>query len=106
MASPGDSIPVGTLSAIATTTCLYLAVIWLYGCSVSNSVLINDKLVVVSMAWPSQYVVNVGIIMSSVGACMQSLTGAPRLLAAIANDGIIPPLRYFVSLLQSGRVLT
>jgi potassium/chloride transporter 4/5/6 len=29
------------------------------------------------------------------GAALQSLTGAPRLLAAIANDDILPILNYF-----------
>jgi potassium/chloride transporter 4/5/6 len=41
------------------------------------------------------WVVQVAIILSTLGAALQSLTGAPRLLAAIANDDIIPVLKYF-----------
>lgn len=36
-----------------------------------------------------------GIILSTLGAALQSLTGAPRLLAAIANDHILPVLNCF-----------
>lgn len=41
------------------------------------------------------WVVQVAIVLSTLGAALQSLTGAPRLLAAIANDDIIPVLKYF-----------
>ena len=37
----------------------------------------------------------IGIILSSLGAGLQSLTGAPRLLQAIANDNLMPFLRPF-----------
>ena len=36
--------------------------------------------------------VNVGIVMSCVGAGLQALTGAPELLNAIARDDIMPIL--------------
>lgn len=47
------------------------------------------------VAWPIPTIVYVGIILSTLGAALQSLTGAPHLLAAIANDDILPILRYF-----------
>lgn len=53
------------------------------------------RLLTASIAWPVPWVVQVGIILSTLGAALQSLTGAPRLLAAIANDDIIPVLKYF-----------
>jgi solute carrier family 12 (potassium/chloride transporter), member 4/6 len=40
-------------------------------------------------------VIYIGIILWTLGAALQSLTGAPRLLAAIANDDILPVLHYF-----------
>ena len=40
-------------------------------------------------------VVQLGIILSSLGAGLQSLTGAPRLLQAIANDNLMPVLTPF-----------
>ena len=47
------------------------------------------------MAWPSEWVVLIGSFLSTVGAGLQSLTGAPRLLQAIAKDNIIPFLSVF-----------
>ena len=95
LATPSKSIPLGTLAAIALTTFLYVVVVWLYGLVVAHDVLIEEKLVVALVAWPSPIIVKLGIIMSCVGAALQSLTGAPRLLAAIASDGALPVLAAF-----------
>ncbi|GKA22653.1 hypothetical protein Tco_0708615 [Tanacetum coccineum] len=40
-------------------------------------------------------IIYIDIILSTLGAALQSLTGAPRLLATIANDDILPVLNYF-----------
>jgi potassium/chloride transporter 4/5/6 len=94
LANPSKDIPIGTIGAIVTTTVIYLVVVLLMGTSLSNEYLKEDKLAFASVAWPP-VLVNIGIVLSSVGAGMQSLTGAPRLLAAIANDGAIPFLDGF-----------
>ncbi|GIY83782.1 solute carrier family 12 member 4 [Caerostris extrusa] len=47
------------------------------------------------MSWPHPMVVIIGSFLSTVGAGLQSLTGAPRLLQAIAKDQIIPFLKFF-----------
>ncbi|KAK8959121.1 Cation-chloride cotransporter 1 [Platanthera guangdongensis] len=52
-------------------------------------------LLTAEVAWPVPAIVYVGIILSTLGAALQSLTGAPRLLAAIAIDDILPVLKYF-----------
>ena len=92
--NPSKDIPIGTVGAILTTTMIYLVVVYLMGSILSNEYLKDDKLAFASIAWPP-VLVNIGIVLSSVGAGMQSLTGAPRLLAAIANDGAIPFLNTF-----------
>lgn len=56
---------------------------------------IGGKLVVANMAWPNQWVILIGSFLSTLGAGLQSLTGAPRLLQAIAKDEIIPFLAPF-----------
>lgn len=56
---------------------------------------IGGKLVVANIAWPNQWVILIGSFLSTLGAGLQSLTGAPRLLQAIAKDGIIPFLAPF-----------
>ncbi|ETE64835.1 Solute carrier family 12 member 4 [Ophiophagus hannah] len=56
---------------------------------------VNKNLVVGTLAWPTPWVIVIGSFFSTCGAGLQSLTGAPRLLQAIAKDNIIPFLRVF-----------
>ncbi|XP_053475007.1 solute carrier family 12 member 6-like isoform X1 [Ictalurus furcatus] len=96
------SIPIGTILAILTTSLVYLSSVVLFGACVKG-VLLRDKfgdsvkgnLVVGTLAWPSPWVIVIGSFFSTCGAGLQSLTGAPRLLQAIAKDNIIPFLRVF-----------
>ena len=75
LANPGKSIPKGTIGAITITTLIYLSVVWLFGCFISNQALKTDKLIVIAVTFPHELVVKIGIIMSSVGAALQCLTG-------------------------------
>lgn len=54
---------------------------------------VNKNLVVGTLSWPSPWVIVIGSFFSTCGAGLQSLTGAPRLLQAIAKDNIIPFIR-------------
>lgn len=56
---------------------------------------IGGKLVVANIAWPNEWVILIGSFLSTLGAGLQSLTGAPRLLQAIAKDDVIPFLSPF-----------
>ncbi|KAK6796334.1 hypothetical protein RDI58_004035 [Solanum bulbocastanum] len=89
------SIPIGTLAATLTTSALYLVSVLFFGSVATRDKLLTDRLLTASIAWPFPAIVYVGIILSTLGAALQSLTGAPRLLAAIANDDILPVLNYF-----------
>eukprot|EP00249_Psilotum_nudum_P010981 c22889_g1_i1 orf=423-3326(-) len=89
------SIPKGTLSAIAATTALYLISVFMFGAVATREEILTNRLLTATVAWPVPAVVQIGIILSTLGAALQSLTGAPRLLAAIANDDILPILKYF-----------
>ena len=53
------------------------------------------------MAWPHPKVIEIGSILSTVGAGLQSLTGAPRLLQSIAKDETIPFLKPMAVLSKS-----
>ena len=55
-----------------------------YGNSIGGSMIIGN------VAFPHPKVIEVGSLLSTFGAGLQSLTGAPRLLQSIAKDGIIP----------------
>uniref|UniRef100_A0A1D1XEN2 Cation-chloride cotransporter 1 n=1 Tax=Anthurium amnicola TaxID=1678845 RepID=A0A1D1XEN2_9ARAE len=89
------SIPIGTLAATLTTSLLYLISVLLFGALASREELLTNRLLTAEVAWPVPAIIYVGIILSTLGAALQSLTGAPRLLAAIANDDILPVLKYF-----------
>nr|XP_020469031.1 solute carrier family 12 member 7-like isoform X2 [Monopterus albus] len=96
------SIPVGTIMAILTTSFFYISCVILFGACIEGVVL-RDKFgfsvkktpVIGALAWPSPWVIVIGSFFSCSGAGLQSLTGAPRLLQAIARDGIIPFLQVF-----------
>uniref|UniRef100_A0A3Q3GXX2 Solute carrier family 12 member 7b n=1 Tax=Labrus bergylta TaxID=56723 RepID=A0A3Q3GXX2_9LABR len=79
------SIPIGTILAIATTS--FICILSLFGTLISD-LLSNRRskrnLVIGTLSWPSPWVIVIG-----------SLTGAPRLLQAIARDGIVPFLQVF-----------
>ncbi|XP_042615297.1 solute carrier family 12 member 6-like isoform X1 [Cyprinus carpio] len=96
------SIPIGTILAILTTSLVYLSCVLLFGSCVEGVVLrdkfgdsVKGNLVVGTLSWPSPWVIVIGSFFSTCGAGLQSLTGAPRLLQAIAKDNIIPFLRVF-----------
>uniref|UniRef100_A0A8C5AJQ6 Solute carrier family 12 member 5b n=1 Tax=Gadus morhua TaxID=8049 RepID=A0A8C5AJQ6_GADMO len=97
------SIPIGTIAAITTTSLVcILSVVILFGACIEGVVLrdkfgegVNGNLVIGTLAWPSPWVIVIGSFFSTCGAGLQSLTGAPRLMQAIAKDGLVPILRIF-----------
>ncbi|KAM6918662.1 solute carrier family 12 member 7 isoform 2-T2 [Xenentodon cancila] len=96
------SIPIGTILAILTTSFIYISFVVLFGACIEGVVLrdkfgdsVNKTPVIGVLAWPSPWVIVIGSFFSCCGAGLQSLTGAPRLLQAIARDGIIPFLQVF-----------
>uniref|UniRef100_A0AAY4AS63 Solute carrier family 12 member 7a n=1 Tax=Denticeps clupeoides TaxID=299321 RepID=A0AAY4AS63_9TELE len=91
------SIPIGTILAIATTSIIYISCVLLFGASIEGVVLrdkfgesVKSSLVLGTLAWPSKWVIIIGSFFSCCGAGLQSLTGAPRLLQAIARDKLMP----------------
>jgi potassium/chloride transporter 4/5/6 len=70
---PQASIPVGTLSAIALTSTLYLVSVLLYGSVASREYLLSERLMSAKVAWPAEEVVSLGITLSTLGAGLQSL---------------------------------
>ena len=94
LSDPARSIPAGTLAAIGTTTFIYIFTVWLFGITIANSTMKENKLVVADIAYPSGFIVKIGIIMSSIGAALQCMSGAKSLLAAIALDDSMSFLRF------------
>lgn len=90
------SIPLGTLLAVAVTSTVYLSTVVMFGATVHGAVLrdkygvsIGGKLIMSQLSWPSPWVILIGALMSTVGAGLQALTAAPRLLQAVAKDDVL-----------------
>ncbi|XP_060553505.1 solute carrier family 12 member 4-like isoform X2 [Ruditapes philippinarum] len=96
------SIPGGTLAAVLSTSAVYLSCVLFFAAGIEGDLLrdklgesIGGGLVIAYTAWPTKWMVLIGSFLSTIGAGLQSINGAPRLLYAIANDNIIPFLRVF-----------
>ncbi|KAJ6666090.1 hypothetical protein lerEdw1_000994 [Lerista edwardsae] len=92
------------ISLASLTECMRsdFSCVLLFGACIEGVVLrdkygdaVNRNLVVGTLSWPSPWVIVIGSFFSTCGAGLQSLTGAPRLLQAIAKDNIIPFLWVF-----------
>lgn len=57
-------------------------------------------------SWPTKYLTIVAIILSSTGAGLQCLAGAPRLLEAISEDDNLPCFRIFKNSIKRIILLT
>ncbi|CAD5228337.1 unnamed protein product [Bursaphelenchus xylophilus] len=109
---PAVAIPLGTIGAQLTTSIAYIFGTAFFGMTVSE-MFIRDKygesamgkMIVAELAVPVPIVILIGCLASTIGAGMQSLTGAPRILQAIASDEVIPFLRMFKSTDRRGEPL-
>lgn len=109
LADAQNSIPRGTIGAQLTTSFVYLSSVVLFG-STFNNVFIRDKfgestggqLAVTQIAWPHPHIILIGGLLSTIGAALQSLVGAPRVLQGIAKDDIIPIFKPFAKLSSRG----
>jgi amino acid transporter len=97
---PGRSIPRGTLASIALTAMVYVAVALVLAGSQSREQLLDDVFVMGTAArWT--WLVAAGIVAATLSSALSSMMGAPRVLQALARDGVFPSLRSFQ--LGSGR---
>lgn len=93
---PSKSIPKGTVAAHLTTTIGYFVFALLFAIVARTYVLLDEDIIFVAeVSWPFKFVVHTGIILSSLGAALQSLAGSPKVLMAIAGDNLIPFLKIF-----------
>ncbi|XP_052817095.1 solute carrier family 12 member 7-like [Mya arenaria] len=96
------SIPTGTIAAVLSTSAVYLSLTLGFASCIEGD-LLRDKLgeslgggmVVAYIAWPTKWMVLIGAFLSTIGAGLQSINTAPRLLYAISKDGIVPFLKVF-----------
>ncbi|CAH1776028.1 unnamed protein product [Owenia fusiformis] len=91
--NPSRDIPVGTLSAVGVSTVLYLAFGVVLGATCDRTYLQHDymiaeKVSILGVLWLA------GLYISSVSSCMGALYGSPRILQSIANENVIPVMKF------------
>ncbi|MGD1902906.1 MAG: Na-K-Cl cotransporter [Geitlerinemataceae cyanobacterium] len=86
---PSKSIPTGTLGAIATGYVIYMALPLLLAGRADSETLLNNPLVMRDVAvWGDAILL--GIWGATLSSALGSILGAPRVLQALARDGVLP----------------
>lgn len=86
---PTKSIPVGTLAAVATGYLIYMGLPVLLATRVDAATLIEDSLVMKQMALWGPTILW-GVWGATLSSALGSILGAPRVLQALARDGVLP----------------
>ncbi len=94
---PGKSIPKGTLAAIGTGYAIYMVLPIVLGLRASAPALIEDPLIMRRMSWWGDAIL-IGVWGATLSSAVGSLLGAPRVLQALARDGVLPPAFHFLGL--------
>ena len=91
---PGHSIPRGTLAAIAVGYAIYMVLPLFLAARADSDSLIRDPLIMQRMAlWGPAILI--GVWGATLSSAVGSILGAPRVLQALARDGVLPqPLRW------------
>ena len=94
-------IPRGTLAAIGVSSIIYLALCYWVAKVGSPEELINNYTIAIDKAW-WQPAVLLGLLAATFSAALSSLVGAPRILVALAQDGVVPQGRWIAKLSNNG----
>ncbi|MFW5722862.1 MAG: amino acid permease [Desulfohalobiaceae bacterium] len=87
--NPRKAIPIGTLSAIAISLVVYLALAWWLAVSAPTEELTSNYTVMIDRAaWGPA--VLAGLLGATFSSALSSLVGAPRILQALAEHRIMP----------------
>ena len=86
---PSRSIPVGTLAAIGTGYIIYMSIPILLNMWADPKTLVAEPLVMQRMAILGEAIV-VGVWGATLSSAIGSILGAPRVLQALARDGVLP----------------
>lgn len=86
---PRRSIPVGTMAAIAISYVIYMALAyWLATSASPDELRSNYTIMIDKAAWGPAVVA--GLLGATFSSALASIVGAPRILKALAEHGIIP----------------
>jgi amino acid transporter len=82
-------IPFGTISAIVVGLIVYIGLAVFLSYTVNHNLLVNDPNVLFRISWIPQLVI-AGILGATLSSALGSIMGAPRIMQAVAKDGIAP----------------
>ncbi|CAM6087999.1 unnamed protein product [Calypogeia fissa] len=114
LARPEKSIPAGTIGAVMISVVMYMSYMGLWAAVGTRDYLLGrapdgtkrghgqNLEVVNDVAFPLAILTQLGIIVASMAQALQCLITSPRLLQAIANDGVIPFLRRLSKTSKTG----
>jgi amino acid transporter len=96
---PVRSIPIGTLAAVGTGYLIYMSLPILLAMRSDAATLIAEPLIMEQIALWSPAIL-LGVWGATLSSAIGSMLGAPRVLQALARDGVLP---RWLSFLSSGR---
>ena len=93
------SLPFGTMLACILSNIVYVAIAWILGSTClrdggAYGGMFGDSILMIRIAVWGPLVI-VGIFASTMSSALATLVGAPRILKAVCDDGLFPPLEYF-----------
>jgi len=87
--NPTRSIPLGTFSAIGVGYLIYMILPVLLAQRADADTLIENPLIMREMAWWGDAIL-IGVWGATLSSAVGSILGAPRVLQALARDGVLP----------------
>ncbi|MGI6719251.1 MAG: amino acid permease [Bacteroidales bacterium] len=87
--NPKKSIPLGVMSAILISIVIYILMATIFAYSIDRNILLHTDAPIVELGYFSSLVI-LGICGATLSTALGSVLGAPKTLAAIANDGVLP----------------
>ncbi|MCG8373623.1 MAG: Na-K-Cl cotransporter [Balneolales bacterium] len=95
--TPNKSIPTGTFAAIGVGYIIYMTLPLLLAMRADTESLLNDSLVMRNLSFWGDAIL-VGVWGATLSSALGSILGAPRVLQALAKDGILPPFLNWLGL--------
>ncbi|MCA9650239.1 MAG: hypothetical protein KC501_10045 [Myxococcales bacterium] len=93
--NPRRSIPLGTLSAVAVGTAIYLLLAVWFSRMATSAELRTNYVVIIERAGYGPLVV-AGLLGATFSSALTSLVGAPRILSALASSQVVPRAGWLV----------
>lgn len=87
--NPRKSIPIGTIAAVLVGYVIYMAIPLYLRSNASADLLVADPLVMTKIAFVGNAIL-LGVWGATLSSALGSILGAPRVLQALARDGVLP----------------